>query len=307
MAWKERCRGLLAAAHGDFDTSFAAFEHALTPAVEPYRIERGRTLLCLGTVRRQAQQKRAAREALEQALAVFEELGAPLWAERARAELKRISGRSPASEGLTETERRVAELAAHGRTNKQIAAELYMGVSTVESHLSHVYRKLGVRRAGLAGRLADAQGLPAKTGGDAAKPRVSGVSSGDPRALPWAHGLRRRAIPPGLNRSELLRGLLRLEQGSEKPSTARRCATSTRPSCCGTIRSKAGLPAGSPRRRRPRKALRTGSSRLRPAARWSSRDSAPPAVLGPLARLLESQEPAQKIGAGRPGRYRSTT
>ena len=153
MAWKERCRGLLAAAHGDFDTSFAAFEHALKPAAEPYRIERGRTLLCLGTVRRQAQQKRAAREALEQALAVFEELGAPLWAERARAELKRISGRSPASEELTETERRVAELAAHGRTNKQIAAELYMGVSTVESHLSHVYRKLGVRRAELAGSL----------------------------------------------------------------------------------------------------------------------------------------------------------
>ena len=157
MAWKERCRGLLAAAHGDFDTSFAAFEHALKPAVEPYRIERGRTLLCLGTVRRQAQQKRAAREALEQALAVFEELGAPLWAERARAELKRISGRSPASEGLTETERRVAALAAHGRTNKQIAAELYMGVSTVESHLSHVYRKLGVRRAELAGSLEKAQ------------------------------------------------------------------------------------------------------------------------------------------------------
>ena len=159
--WRWRGRndveGSSPAAYGDFDTSFAAFEHALKPAVEPYRIERGRTLLCLGTVRRQAQQKRAAREALEQALAVFEELGAPLWAERARAELKRISGRSPASEGLTETERRVAALAAHGRTNKQIAAELYMGVSTVESHLSHVYRKLGVRRAELAGSLEKAQ------------------------------------------------------------------------------------------------------------------------------------------------------
>ena len=123
-------------------------------------------MLCLGTVRRQAQQKRAAREALEQALGIFEGLGAPLWAEKAQAELARISGRAPASEELTETERRVAELAARGRTNKQIAAELYMGVSTVEAHLSHVYRKLGVRRAGLAARLAAPQGDATKAGGE---------------------------------------------------------------------------------------------------------------------------------------------
>jgi DNA-binding NarL/FixJ family response regulator len=93
-------------------------------------------------------------------LAIFEELGARLWAEKARAELARISGRAPASVELTETERQVAELAAQGRTNKQIAAELYMGLSTVESHLSHVYRKLGVRRAELAAQLSKAQGEP---------------------------------------------------------------------------------------------------------------------------------------------------
>ncbi len=114
-------------------------------------------------VRRQAQQKSRPREALEQALVVFEELGARLWAEKARAELRRISGRAPASEELTETERRVAELAASGRSNKQIAAELFMGVSTVEAHLSRVYRKLGVRsRAGLAGSLALAADTPAE-------------------------------------------------------------------------------------------------------------------------------------------------
>lgn len=106
-------------------------------------------------VSRQAQQKRAAREALEQALAIFEELGARLWAERARAELRRISGRAPSPDELTETERRVAQLAAHGRSNKEIAAELYMGVSTVEAHLSRVYRKLGIRsRTALADSLA---------------------------------------------------------------------------------------------------------------------------------------------------------
>jgi DNA-binding NarL/FixJ family response regulator len=99
--------------------------------------------------------EKAARETLGQALEIFEELGARLWADKARAELRRVSGRRPPSEELTETERRVAELAARGRTNKEIAVELFMGVSTVEAHLSHVYRKLGIRsRTGLAGRLA---------------------------------------------------------------------------------------------------------------------------------------------------------
>jgi DNA-binding CsgD family transcriptional regulator len=150
-----RCRGLLAAATGKQADAFGAFERALVQLEGlPYPLERGRTLLCLGVVRRQAQRKKAAREALEQALAIFEELGARLWAEKARAELRRISGRRPADEELTETERQVAVLAGQGRTNKEIAAALFMGVSTVEAHLSHVYRKLGVRRAELAGRLA---------------------------------------------------------------------------------------------------------------------------------------------------------
>jgi DNA-binding CsgD family transcriptional regulator len=148
-----RCRGLVVAARGDLSAAEAAFERSLADAGS-FPLERGRTLLCLGTVRRQAQQKRAAREALEQALGIFEELGARLWAEKARAELRRISGRAPASGELTETERRVAELAARGRTNREIATELFMGVSTVEAHLSRVYRKLGVRRTELATHLA---------------------------------------------------------------------------------------------------------------------------------------------------------
>ena len=119
-----------------------------------YPLERARTLLALGSVHRQAKHKRLAREALDRALAIFEELGAPLWAEKARAELRRISGRRPASDELSETEQRVAALAAEGRSNKQIAAELYVSVRTVEAHLSHIYRKLGVRsRAELTRRL----------------------------------------------------------------------------------------------------------------------------------------------------------
>jgi DNA-binding CsgD family transcriptional regulator len=159
-----RCRGLLSACEGSLAAATASFDASLSYAA-PYPLEQARTLLCLGTVRRRAQEKKAAREALEQALAIFDELGARLWAEKARAELRRISGRAPASEELTETERRVAELASQGRTNKQIAAELFMGVSTVEAHLSHVYGKLGVRRAELATRLGAPQGVSGKAGG----------------------------------------------------------------------------------------------------------------------------------------------
>ena len=150
-----RCRAMLTAAENDLASALEACDRALALLEEhPFPFERGRTLLCVGGVRRQAQQKKAAREALEQALAVFEKLGAQLWVEKTRAELARISGRRAADDDLTETEKRVAKLAAEGRTNKEIAAALFMGVSTVEAHLSHVYRKLGIRsRAGLGPRL----------------------------------------------------------------------------------------------------------------------------------------------------------
>ncbi|MBP5942320.1 helix-turn-helix transcriptional regulator [Streptomyces sp. LBUM 1476] len=51
-----------------------------------------------------------------------------------------------APESLTEAERRVASLAAEGRSNRQIATQLYITVSTVEQHLTRVYRKLSARR-----------------------------------------------------------------------------------------------------------------------------------------------------------------
>jgi DNA-binding CsgD family transcriptional regulator len=169
LANAARCRGLLAAAEGDLNAAFSAFEHVLGEAeVVSYPFEHGRTLLCLGMVRRQARQKRLAREALEQALAIFEELGARPWAEKARAELRRISGRRPSSE-LTETEERTARLAAEGRSNKEIASALFMSVHTVEAHLTRIYRKLGIHsRTELAARLPSAE-TPAKPAGVAAK------------------------------------------------------------------------------------------------------------------------------------------
>jgi DNA-binding CsgD family transcriptional regulator len=88
---------------------------------------------------------------LEQALAIFEQLGAPLWAEQARAELKRIGGRAPSRGELTEAEHRIAALVAEGRTNREVAAALFVTEHTVERALTRAYRKLGVRsRAELA-------------------------------------------------------------------------------------------------------------------------------------------------------------
>jgi DNA-binding CsgD family transcriptional regulator len=158
VASATRCRGLLAAAQGEPASAVEAFERALAELGElPYPLERGRTLLALGSVHRQAKQKRAAREALDAALAVFQELGAALWAEKACAELRRISGRR-ATGDLTETEQRIAALAAEGRSNREIAAALFVSVRTVEAHLYRIYRKLGVRsRSALAARLAKVQ------------------------------------------------------------------------------------------------------------------------------------------------------
>jgi DNA-binding CsgD family transcriptional regulator len=166
-----RCRGLLCAADGDLDGAFAAFDLAVLQLAEtPFVLEHGRTLLCQGMARRQASQKKAARETLEQALAIFEELGARLWSEKARTELARIGGRRAGGEELTETETRVAELAAAGHSNKEIAAALFMGVSTVEAHLSHVYRKLGIRsRAGLGSRLVTPMDMAGKPVDEAAQ------------------------------------------------------------------------------------------------------------------------------------------
>ena len=146
LAVAARYRALLVAADGDFPAAFEALARALeTHERLPMPFERGRTLMILGTIRRRAKQKRPAREALEEAIRIFERLGARLWVERSRAELARIGGRRAVIGELTEAEQRVAKLAAAGRTNREIADTLFMSVRTVEGHLSHVYAKLGIR------------------------------------------------------------------------------------------------------------------------------------------------------------------
>jgi DNA-binding NarL/FixJ family response regulator len=152
-----RGRALVAAARGDDDAAQSAVAEALMAhAGLPQPFEFARTLLVQGRIQRRMKRRSAARDALNQALQVFDTLGAARWAEKATAELARIPGRGRASGELSETERRVAGLVADGFSNKQVAAKMYLSVRTVETNLSKVYAKLGIRsRTELARRLRD--------------------------------------------------------------------------------------------------------------------------------------------------------
>jgi DNA-binding CsgD family transcriptional regulator len=154
LAHVTRCRGLVAAAQGNVGRAAFLLQRAVAQHEEvgdPFG--KARALLAVGIVRRRARQKRPARDAIEAALAGFETIGAAGWAARARGELGRIAGRRR-QEGLTAAERRVAALVAEGRTNREVAAALFLGQRTVASHLTHIYAKLGVRsRTELARRL----------------------------------------------------------------------------------------------------------------------------------------------------------
>ena len=146
LAMGARCRGLLQAAEGDLEAALASCEQALKVHERmPVPFERARTLLIYGTILRRAKRRHAAREAIEEALSIFESLPAPVWAEKARAEHARIGGRAAAGGGLTPSERRIAEVVAEGKTNKEAAAALFISVHTVEDALKRIYRKLGVR------------------------------------------------------------------------------------------------------------------------------------------------------------------
>jgi DNA-binding NarL/FixJ family response regulator len=157
IAASARCRALALAALGDVAAARAAISEA--NAVHAYHhepFEHARTLLAAGALERRAKRKAQAREALEQAHTIFEQLGARLWCERARLELARTGVHRTTGGELSAAEQRVADLAAGGATNKAIAAQLFMSVKTVEAHLSRVYRKLGVHsRTELAAAAAD--------------------------------------------------------------------------------------------------------------------------------------------------------
>lgn len=119
-------------------------------------------LVDLGSHLRREGERERSRDPLRRGMDLARSLGAEPLAERARSELRAggVRARRTALSGpesLTESERRVVELAAAGRSNKEIAAELFVTVKTVEVHLSSAYRKLEVRgRRDLAGILGPA-------------------------------------------------------------------------------------------------------------------------------------------------------
>ncbi|MGH3804890.1 MAG: helix-turn-helix transcriptional regulator, partial [Pseudonocardiaceae bacterium] len=122
-----------------------------------------RTQLCYGERLRRSGRRRGAREHLVPAYETFQRIGARLWAQRAATELSAAgqpaspSPRNP-GEDLTAQELQVAQLAARGSTNREIAAQLFLSVKTIEMHLGRVYRKLGVRsRTQLANLLRDTE------------------------------------------------------------------------------------------------------------------------------------------------------
>ena len=132
--------------------------HDLSPSIDPAALledsheplERARAYAELGTALRQAGRPVEAREPLRLALDLAYRSGATALEEQALADL-RATGARPRRRvvsgpgALTRSERRIAELAAAGRQNREIAETLWITLATVEFHLRNAYRKLGIQ------------------------------------------------------------------------------------------------------------------------------------------------------------------
>jgi DNA-binding CsgD family transcriptional regulator len=180
LALAARCEGLVAEGCGEDSAALVAFDRALGEhALQDRPLDHARTLLAYGALHRRRRRKRAARELLERALAIFETAGAERWAERTRAELGRIGGRRAAAPGaLSATESAIAKLVASGRTNREVAAALHLSDRTIEWNLSKLYRKLGVRSRTELAMALGTEGTGARSGETLDPPPVTPVKSG---------------------------------------------------------------------------------------------------------------------------------
>ncbi len=151
-----RAAGLVAEGDGSIDLLRESVE---VLAGSPIRLELAKSLTELGAALRRGNARADAREHLREGLELAERCGAAPLAERARTELLATGARPrrvmrTGVDSLTPSEHRVAGMAAGGQTNREIAQALFVTPKTVEMHLSHVYRKLGIRsRSQLQGAL----------------------------------------------------------------------------------------------------------------------------------------------------------
>jgi DNA-binding CsgD family transcriptional regulator len=136
----------------------------------PARLEVARALVDLGAALRRAGRRRDAQARLRPALELAHRCGAAGLAGRAREELVAAGARPrrpvfTGLEALTASERRVARLAAQGRSNREIAETLFVTQRTVETHLRHTFQKLGITSRGeLPAELAGVEPAPAAVG-----------------------------------------------------------------------------------------------------------------------------------------------
>lgn len=155
-----RGRAALLAATGDLrEAELLADDAVDLHDLLPIPFERARTQLLLAQIQRRRRRGRRATDSFAVAYDAFTRLGTPIWAERARLELHgsaNVPSSPQRAHPLTSTEQRVAERAASGLSNRDIAADLFISAKTVEMNLSRVYRKLGIRsRAQLYSKLAE--------------------------------------------------------------------------------------------------------------------------------------------------------
>jgi DNA-binding CsgD family transcriptional regulator len=148
-----RGRGMLLAASGDVAAAGEAVEQAIAAHDRlPMPFERARTQLLLGQIQRRQRLKDTSAATLNEAMETFEQLGTRLWSDRTRAELGRAGVGAHRKTALSPSERRVADLAASGMTNRNIAATMFISPKTVESNLARIYAKLGIHSRAELGR-----------------------------------------------------------------------------------------------------------------------------------------------------------
>jgi DNA-binding CsgD family transcriptional regulator len=149
----------------------------------PSTLERAHALVEFGAARRRTGQRSEARDPLREGLQLADRMGAVPLIQTAFRELH-VTGARPrraahsGADALTPTEHRVADLAAEGMTNAQIAQALFVTAKTIETHLAHAYQKLGIEsRRDLSAALGDLDSAPRARGSEAGLGRAAGPQS----------------------------------------------------------------------------------------------------------------------------------